>query len=330
MNHEWQAITFQTDDTARIYLDQCIYETIHPLRFTKQGVMISETDFYRIYAPDLNFSIDGSEISLEFTDYIQYADFSDRALAGCPKREIVGGVPYMPVTDIQEAVLKLGSSVMVTDRGKIDLEDAPYLEGESLYLPVVEIMQYAFGANVQRLHEGTEKTFWARALTERDTISISFCRDFSLTKPYANALTRSRSKVYGDIYGTYWFPEGRRVMPYRVYVPYAYDSSKPQKALVTFPGGLANENSYFDRVPGGGFQREAEVHDYLVIGLTGYGVSTFFGSRIPILQTLDGSIMNMQIRKSGELAAGNAGFESNCRAGDVDSHEGNRAKVECG
>ena len=39
MNHEWQAITFQTDDTARIYLDQCIYETIHPLRFTKQGVM---------------------------------------------------------------------------------------------------------------------------------------------------------------------------------------------------------------------------------------------------------------------------------------------------
>ena len=288
MNHEWQAITFQTDDTARIYLDQCIYETIHPLRFTKQGVMISETDFYRIYAPDLNFSIDGSEISLEFTDYIQYADFSDRALAGCPKREIVGGVPYMPVTDIQEAVLKLGSPVMVTDRGKIDLEDAPYLEGEIHYLPVVEIMQYAFGANVQRLHEGTEKTFWARALTERDTISISFSRDFSLTKPYANALTRSRSKVYGDIYGTYWFPEGRRVMPYRVYVPYAYDSSKPQKALVTFPGGLANENSYFDRVPGGGFQREAEVHDYLVIGLTGYGVSTFFGSRIPILQTLDG------------------------------------------
>lgn len=109
--------------------------------------------------------------------------------------------------------------------------------------------------------------------------------------------TRSRSKVYGDIYGTYWFPEGRRVMPYRVYVPYAYDSSKPQKALVTFPGGLANENSYFDRVPGGGFQREAEVHDYLVIGLTGYGVSTFFGSRIPILQTLVESIMNMQIRK---------------------------------
>ena len=75
MNHEWQAITFQTDDTTRIYLDQCIYETIHPLRFTKQGVMISETDFYRIYAPDLNFSINGSEISLKFTELYSVCGF---------------------------------------------------------------------------------------------------------------------------------------------------------------------------------------------------------------------------------------------------------------
>ena len=54
-----------------------------------------------------------------------------------------------------------------------------------------------------------------------------------------------------------------------------------------FLGGLSNENLYFDRT-NNGLQKYAEDYGFFLIGLAAYGVSTFFGSLIPILQTLDG------------------------------------------
>lgn len=287
-NHEWRAVTFRTDTDELVFLDFCKYELEHKLLRENGQFLLSAADFQKIYAPDLKLRTDGDAIHLEFENYIQYIDLTDPTMAICKDRQIIGGIPYLPVTDILECSLEAGKLEIKTEEGTKKLSACPRYVEDILYLPAVEILEKAFGASVQVFHEGAERTFWAKPVCVRDTVCVSFDPSFRLTGDYAGVLTRAMTKACGDIYETYWFEAGNRIMPYRLYIPFAYRAGTPHKALVTYPGGLANENSYYNRIPHGGFQRTAEKHDFMIVGLTGYGVSTFFGSMIPILQTLDG------------------------------------------
>ena len=274
-NHEWEAISLLSDVTDKVFLDYCCYDTIHPLRIEDGECLISAVDLYRLYAPDLEIVEQGDRIVIGFTRY------------DASKRELISGVPYMPPADQWEAELTIGSRHIITDFGERELKAAPERRNGICYLPILSLMSEAFGADILHFHEGGAITYWAKPTSIRDIYSISFQKTFQLNAEFAGMLTRSLDKVYGDIYRTVWFEDGKRLMPYRVYIPFGYVPDQPMPAVVGFPGGIANENSYYQRSDNK-LQFYAQKHGYITIVLSGYGVSTFFGSWLPILQTLDG------------------------------------------
>lgn len=83
----------------------------------------------------------------------------------------------------------------------------------------------------------------------------------------------------GDFERHYLLDAADEIMPYRVYVPKAYDGSKPYPLVVALHGLGANEDSFFDA-----YQRRmpalAEQHGYLVAAPLGYRVDGFYGSSI--------------------------------------------------
>lgn len=287
-NHEWKSICFQSDMSNAVFLDYCQYKTEYPIHFTDGCVFISEADFVKLYSPDMKVVRDGLNLRIKFTDYMQYPTFNSTWLEDSPAQELVGGIPYWPITESESIQLMIDQSTVTTSEAVIEISEAPYFNGQVLYLPVTEIMGKAFSARVLVHHESGEMTWWALPLTERNTFAITFCDKFQLDPDYVEWLTLLRKKVYGDVFYAFWFEKGKRIMPYRLYIPSNYRSDRPQKAVITFPGGISNENGYCDRIPHGGFQREAELHDFMIIGVDGYAIATYFGSRIPILQTLDG------------------------------------------
>jgi poly(3-hydroxybutyrate) depolymerase len=83
----------------------------------------------------------------------------------------------------------------------------------------------------------------------------------------------------GDFERHYVLEAAGEIMPYRVYVPKAYDSSKPFPLILALHGLGANEDSFLDsyskRLP-----ELAEQRGYLVAAPLGYRVDGFYGSDV--------------------------------------------------
>jgi poly(3-hydroxybutyrate) depolymerase len=80
----------------------------------------------------------------------------------------------------------------------------------------------------------------------------------------------------GDFERQYVLDGTTEIMPYRVFVPSAYDGSKPLPIVVALHGLGNNEDSFFDS-----YQRRvpalAEKHGFLVVAPLGYRVDGFYG-----------------------------------------------------
>ena len=225
-NHEWTSVTFRTDSEDSVFLDNFRYRTQSPLIPKHGDFLISQEDLRRLYAPDLTIRVEGETIYFGF----EYHD---------PRkpREILGGVPYVSVEDIQETNMQFDSCRLESDRGTFEMRTAPEMIEGTCYIPVLSLMEGAFGARILTFHEGDGPTYWKRKVVVRDTVSITFDPDFKLDSVFATNITNLLNKECGDIYGTYWFEEGNRLLTYRLYVPFHYDPTVPNKAVVYFPGG---------------------------------------------------------------------------------------------
>ena len=83
----------------------------------------------------------------------------------------------------------------------------------------------------------------------------------------------------GDLARHYHLAPANEVMPYRLFVPKAYDGSKPFPLVVALHGLGGNEGSFFES-----YERRllplAEKHGYIVVAPLGYRVDGFYGSAI--------------------------------------------------
>ena len=83
----------------------------------------------------------------------------------------------------------------------------------------------------------------------------------------------------GDFERHHLLAGANEVMPYRVYVPKAYSSSKPAALVIALHGLGGTEDSFFDQ-----YQRQpvqlAEKHGFLMAAPLGYRVDGFYGSRM--------------------------------------------------
>jgi predicted esterase len=82
----------------------------------------------------------------------------------------------------------------------------------------------------------------------------------------------------GDFERHHLLAGANEVMPYRVYVPKAYSSSRPSALVIALHGLGGTEDSFFDQ-----YQRQpvqlAEKHGFLMAAPLGYRVDGFYGSR---------------------------------------------------
>ena len=261
-------------------LDKCKYHTKSVFRYKDNDCLVEAEDLERIFSPDLTVHRDGTQFTVTFTPYLRHIPDLKRIIEnGCGFWETVG-----PET----VEMTVGQKVIVTATGQQEIAAAPELEGENLFIPVAALFGTGFGA-VVNFHEVLGNTFWRKRLEPRRYVCISFSEKAFHFSPrwIETEIEPLYKKNWGNIYETIWFEEGKRLMPYRLYVPYSYDPAKPNKAILLFHGGGTNENVYFDDSRDQ-LQFYAEKYGYLLIAPTSYSISTFFGSLIPILQTIDG------------------------------------------
>src|SRR5215469_17011139 len=83
-------------------------------------------------------------------------------------------------------------------------------------------------------------------------------KDISANRnPYANR--------HGDFRKAYRSKVDSTLQPYRIYVPAAYDGSRPYPLIIALHGMGGDENSIFDQYANGAFKSEAEKRGYIVV-----------------------------------------------------------------
>jgi predicted esterase len=89
----------------------------------------------------------------------------------------------------------------------------------------------------------------------------------------------------------YLLEGANEIMPYRVYVPTAYNAARPTPLVIALHGLGANEDSFFDRyekLP----PQLAEKHGFLMAAPLGYRIDGFFGS--PLMGGADAASQQKQ------------------------------------
>ena len=281
--HEWTSFLFRSDHRDRIYLDKCQYETETPWEYSAGECMVEASDLVKILAPDLRITREGQTLRIVFDSYLRHIPEFQKKRA----RKIIDGCAFWPECESVEAELTFDTTKARIAEGEVELASPPYEKEDKVFLPAVSLLSGIFGAKVERLTLGGT-TFWKRKDEPRDYICLSFDPAFHLERDWIERVMDTLAKKdWGNVYRVVWFPEGHRLMPVRLYVPSTYRSDKANKGVLLFHGGSTNENVYYDRSKDQ-LQFYAEKYGYLLIAISSYGLSTFFGSRIPILQTLDG------------------------------------------
>lgn len=98
----------------------------------------------------------------------------------------------------------------------------------------------------------------------------------------AKDITAAQRRTKGDQHRTYYFPAAQKEMPYRLYVPTAWDSQSSLPLIVMLHGAGADENRYTD-MNDLQLTRLAEQHGYVVASPLGYSRMGAFGTplRLP-------------------------------------------------
>jgi len=104
-------------------------------------------------------------------------------------------------------------------------------------------------------------------------------RDFAASDAVAAAVKAGKDPFAdrtGDIRRHYLLETANEIMPYRTYVPKAYNGSKPFPLIIALHGLGGTEDSFFDNY-GGGLPPLAESHGYILATPLGYRVDGSYG-----------------------------------------------------
>ena len=104
-------------------------------------------------------------------------------------------------------------------------------------------------------------------------------RDFAAAEAVAAAVKAGKDPFAGrtgDIRRHYFLETANEIMPYRTYVPKAYNGSKPFPLIIALHGLGGTEDSFFDNY-GAGLPPLAESHGYILATPLGYRVDGSYG-----------------------------------------------------
>lgn len=96
------------------------------------------------------------------------------------------------------------------------------------------------------------------------------------------AAPNAQRRAKGDQHRTYDFPAAKKAMPYRLYVPTAWDGQSSLPLIVMLHGAGSDENRYMD-MNNKQIVRLAEQHGYVVVSPLGYSPMGAYGTplRLP-------------------------------------------------
>lgn len=252
-------------DYPGVFLDRVpYYETEKPTLMRGEEFLLAGEVMRKMHSPDLLITCEGDNIRVIYTIYTNQT-----------KQQQIDRQWYFVPGPVHEAELTIGETKAVVDGNEAELDAAPERVGEDVYLPYVSLMR-AMGARIGNYRGKMTGVSFAEGFVLNNDSTRLF-RYFSMVV---------RGKVYGNIHGCFWFEAGKRLIPYHLYVPTSYDPAKPHKAIFYFHGGNGNEDSMFERSQEYA-QEAAEKRGFLLVGTNGFIRSSFYGSLVPIVQTLD-------------------------------------------
>lgn len=231
------------DEFAYAFIGQRRYRLAYPTRLVDQVLMVSLEDFRVIYAQSFTFMRQG-----------EYEVLEHRGI----RARIKAGEPVIICSGNEERVI----------------DEIPLLLDDVLFLPVEGLMKLGYG-----MYTDWQKTYLAPGdylgISEEEELfpSIGFVREFGI----------NATKKYGNLKECYYFPQGKTLMPYRLYVPSGYDPEMPIKLIVYLHGAIpdATPDMEIDMTEGR-FEHVCEEHQYLLLAVDGYAEG-FYGGKSPAL-----------------------------------------------
>ena len=251
-------------DYKGVFLDKVPYETETPTVARGEEFLIGTSALTKMHSPDLTVTCSGDEVKVAFTVYTNRTP-----------QEQIARQWYFVQGPVHEATMAVGSLTAVVDGREVELDAAPERIDGVVYLPYVSMMR-AMGAYVGSY----------RGKMTGVSFEEGFTFDQSSTRLFRYYNMVLRGKVYGDVYGCFWFEAGKRLIPYRLFIPTSYRPDRPNKAIFYFHGGGGSEDALFERTADYA-QEEAERRGFVLVGTNGFIRSSFYGSLVPIVQTLD-------------------------------------------
>src|SRR5262249_48113092 len=100
-----------------------------------------------------------------------------------------------------------------------------------------------------------------------DPKRVDFDKEMSEAEAELKDISAGRnpySTRHGDFRKAYRSKVDSTLQPYRIYVPTAYDGSRPYPLIIALHGMGGDENSIFDQYANGAFKAEAEKRGYIV------------------------------------------------------------------
>ncbi|MBT9778433.1 hypothetical protein GPL15_18200 [Clostridium sp. MCC353] len=89
-----------------------------------------------------------------------------------------------------------------------------------------------------------------------------------------------RGKKEGDFYHTFWFEEGEKLVPYRIYLPVGYDPAIKYPVVFYLHGGNGSPEQGFIRSQNK-LQYYGEKHKFIVVGADGFIWDSTYGYVLP-------------------------------------------------
>lgn len=251
-------------DYKGVFMDKVPYETETPTIPRGEDFLIGIGTIKKMHSPDIEIICGGDIVTVDFTVYTNQT----------PQEQIARQWYFVQGPE-HHCELKLGSREAVVDGQKTELQTEPEAIDGVIYLPYISLMK-AMGASVNSY----------RGKMTAVSFEEGFTFDNSSTRLFRYYNMVLRNKGYGDIYGCFWFEAGKRLIPYHLFIPTSYRPDKPHKAIFYFHGGGGNEDAMFERTMDYA-QEAAQRRGFVLVGTNGFIRSSFYGSLVPIIQTLD-------------------------------------------
>lgn len=177
--------------------------------------------------------------------------------------------------EYKDRTLHIAKAPETISSGELSLDDRAVNVNGVWYLPFVWIMKTFFNKYIQSFKEAALSDF------------LLINDDEELPSKWEGK--RMQLVVYGKNRGTVcgmiWFEKGKRLLPFRAYIPTSYREGQPMPLVILTHGGSSPQSVEFARA-GHKFENIAEKRGYMLFGIDGYIESSFYGSIYPTSSTI--------------------------------------------